>query len=133
MFTVMGEMAKKPGDGYKGASVFILANTKVAVLFFLYEPLKAFVLQRQAAAGGSADLITGANAALIAGEGCYFLVFVQLFEKYGTLIERFTALIEKVSPCSGFAWHRRLPALPHTPVCSHACAELTRRQNQLGL
>eukprot|EP01052_Picozoa_sp_SAG31_P033804 SAG31_NODE_3867_length_3800_cov_23.537422_6_plen_176_part_00 len=33
------------------------------------------------------------------GEGCYFLVFVQLFEKYGTLIERNTALIEKVSPC----------------------------------
>eukprot|EP01052_Picozoa_sp_SAG31_P003925 SAG31_NODE_155_length_22130_cov_9.540098_26_plen_63_part_00 len=29
----------------------------------------------------------------------YFLVFVQLFEKYGTLIERYTALIEKVSPC----------------------------------
>eukprot|EP01052_Picozoa_sp_SAG31_P007780 SAG31_NODE_377_length_16533_cov_99.867957_3_plen_92_part_00 len=35
------------------------------------------------------------------GKGCYFLVFVQLFEKYGTLIERNTALIEKVSPCSG--------------------------------
>eukprot|EP01052_Picozoa_sp_SAG31_P007329 SAG31_NODE_349_length_17243_cov_7.408248_4_plen_324_part_00 len=33
------------------------------------------------------------------GEGCYFLVFVQLFEKYGTLIERNTGLIEKVSPC----------------------------------
>eukprot|EP01052_Picozoa_sp_SAG31_P048278 SAG31_NODE_10029_length_1193_cov_2.914991_1_plen_313_part_01 len=27
----------------------------------------------------------------------YFLVFVQPFEKYGTLIERYTALIEKVS------------------------------------
>eukprot|EP01052_Picozoa_sp_SAG31_P050511 SAG31_NODE_11559_length_1017_cov_10.470588_1_plen_182_part_01 len=35
------------------------------------------------------------------GEGCYFLVFVQLFEKYGTLIERNTALIDKVSPCRG--------------------------------
>eukprot|EP01052_Picozoa_sp_SAG31_P014155 SAG31_NODE_870_length_11338_cov_14.525047_7_plen_182_part_00 len=34
------------------------------------------------------------------GAGCYFLVFVQLFEKYGTSIERNTALIEKVSPCS---------------------------------
>eukprot|EP01052_Picozoa_sp_SAG31_P018730 SAG31_NODE_1339_length_8727_cov_6.433125_8_plen_351_part_00 len=33
------------------------------------------------------------------GERSYFLVFVQLFEKYGTLIERNTALIEKVSPC----------------------------------
>eukprot|EP01052_Picozoa_sp_SAG31_P008592 SAG31_NODE_437_length_15714_cov_8.527344_1_plen_430_part_00 len=33
------------------------------------------------------------------GKGCYFLVFVQVFEKYGTLIERNTALIEKVSPC----------------------------------
>eukprot|EP01052_Picozoa_sp_SAG31_P023476 SAG31_NODE_1937_length_6866_cov_3.173932_8_plen_154_part_00 len=40
----------------------------------------------------------GAFAELV-GEGCYFLVFVQLFEKYGTLIERNTALIEKVSPC----------------------------------
>eukprot|EP01052_Picozoa_sp_SAG31_P036857 SAG31_NODE_4661_length_3058_cov_2.518756_1_plen_198_part_00 len=35
----------------------------------------------------------------ITGTGCYFLVFVQLFEKYGTLIERNTKLIEKVSPC----------------------------------
>eukprot|EP01052_Picozoa_sp_SAG31_P029527 SAG31_NODE_2942_length_4878_cov_6.517263_6_plen_134_part_00 len=34
-----------------------------------------------------------------AGKGCYFLAFVQPFEKYGTLIERYTALIEKVSPC----------------------------------
>eukprot|EP01052_Picozoa_sp_SAG31_P010874 SAG31_NODE_605_length_13628_cov_24.848030_1_plen_177_part_00 len=34
------------------------------------------------------------------GKGCYFLIFVQLFEKYGTLIERNAALIEKVSPCS---------------------------------
>eukprot|EP01052_Picozoa_sp_SAG31_P024586 SAG31_NODE_2102_length_6442_cov_1.702507_2_plen_1015_part_00 len=32
----------------------------------------------------------------------YFLVFVQLLEKYGTLIERYTALIEKVSPCKGW-------------------------------
>eukprot|EP01052_Picozoa_sp_SAG31_P019478 SAG31_NODE_1421_length_8423_cov_2.477054_5_plen_317_part_00 len=32
-------------------------------------------------------------------KGCYFLVFVQLLEKYGALIEINTALIEKVSPC----------------------------------
>eukprot|EP01052_Picozoa_sp_SAG31_P013198 SAG31_NODE_789_length_12087_cov_5.727227_5_plen_66_part_00 len=38
--------------------------------------------------------------ALKSGEGCYFLVFVQLLEKYGTLIVRNTTLIEKVSPCS---------------------------------
>merc|ERR1740130_1745917 len=56
MFTVMGEMAQKPMDGYKGASVFILANTKVAVLFFLYEPMKALMLKRQAAAGASGVL-----------------------------------------------------------------------------
>eukprot|EP01052_Picozoa_sp_SAG31_P021583 SAG31_NODE_1676_length_7551_cov_1.951691_2_plen_164_part_00 len=31
------------------------------------------------------------------GKGCYFLVIVQLFEKYGKLIERNTVLIEKVS------------------------------------
>eukprot|EP01052_Picozoa_sp_SAG31_P051083 SAG31_NODE_11964_length_981_cov_2.537415_1_plen_171_part_00 len=31
----------------------------------------------------------------------YFLVFVQLSEKHGTLIERYTALIEKVSPFIG--------------------------------
>eukprot|EP01052_Picozoa_sp_SAG31_P004881 SAG31_NODE_207_length_20316_cov_20.465400_11_plen_116_part_00 len=35
----------------------------------------------------------------------YFLVFVQLFVKYGTLIERYTALIEKVSPCIGQDGH----------------------------
>eukprot|EP01052_Picozoa_sp_SAG31_P020940 SAG31_NODE_1596_length_7800_cov_4.335801_6_plen_422_part_00 len=40
-----------------------------------------------------------ALVAQLSGEGCYFLVFVQLFEKYGTLIERNRALIEKVSPC----------------------------------
>eukprot|EP01052_Picozoa_sp_SAG31_P030742 SAG31_NODE_3180_length_4582_cov_2.985501_4_plen_57_part_00 len=33
------------------------------------------------------------------GKGCYFLVFVQLLYKCGTLIERYTALIEKVSLC----------------------------------
>eukprot|EP01052_Picozoa_sp_SAG31_P007651 SAG31_NODE_368_length_16798_cov_20.422780_4_plen_395_part_00 len=33
------------------------------------------------------------------GKRSYFLVVVQLFEKYGTLIEGNTALIEKVSPC----------------------------------
>eukprot|EP01052_Picozoa_sp_SAG31_P030263 SAG31_NODE_3090_length_4687_cov_4.344377_2_plen_242_part_00 len=31
------------------------------------------------------------------GKRCYFLVFVQLFDRCGTLIERNTALIEKVS------------------------------------
>eukprot|EP01052_Picozoa_sp_SAG31_P018102 SAG31_NODE_1268_length_9068_cov_6.241164_3_plen_85_part_00 len=31
----------------------------------------------------------------------YFLVFVQLFEKHGSLIERYTALIEKVSALIG--------------------------------
>eukprot|EP01052_Picozoa_sp_SAG31_P035080 SAG31_NODE_4186_length_3492_cov_1.799587_2_plen_390_part_00 len=40
------------------------------------------------------DLESGADDL---GTACYFLVFVQLFEKYGTLIERYTALIEKVS------------------------------------
>eukprot|EP01052_Picozoa_sp_SAG31_P001745 SAG31_NODE_59_length_29571_cov_20.443506_5_plen_79_part_00 len=38
----------------------------------------------------------------------YFLVFVQLLEKYGTLIEINTALIEKVSPCIGSRdWRRQ--------------------------
>eukprot|EP01052_Picozoa_sp_SAG31_P033062 SAG31_NODE_3690_length_3986_cov_1.671984_6_plen_407_part_00 len=45
---------------------------------------------------GDADLFL---LSLVQGEGCYFLVFVQLFEKYGALIERNTALIEKLSPC----------------------------------
>eukprot|EP01052_Picozoa_sp_SAG31_P020477 SAG31_NODE_1542_length_7951_cov_4.038844_3_plen_189_part_00 len=35
-------------------------------------------------------------------KGCYFLDFVQLFEKHGTLIERCTALIEKVSSFRGY-------------------------------
>eukprot|EP01052_Picozoa_sp_SAG31_P037143 SAG31_NODE_4750_length_2980_cov_1.358209_1_plen_170_part_00 len=34
-----------------------------------------------------------------------FSFFVQLFEKYGTLIERNTALIEKVSPCRCGIYH----------------------------
>eukprot|EP01052_Picozoa_sp_SAG31_P035030 SAG31_NODE_4172_length_3511_cov_1.676143_3_plen_109_part_00 len=46
---------------------------------------------------GSLDSVDGSFTG--EGEGCYFLVFVQLFEKYGTIIERNTALIEKVSPC----------------------------------
>eukprot|EP01052_Picozoa_sp_SAG31_P008393 SAG31_NODE_424_length_15826_cov_4.954664_3_plen_127_part_00 len=58
------------------------------------------------------------------GEGCYFLVFVQLFEKHGTLIERKTALIEKVSPCRAsdefqdnlYAW-TRVRALSWFPTC----------------
>eukprot|EP01052_Picozoa_sp_SAG31_P046369 SAG31_NODE_8839_length_1377_cov_1.465571_1_plen_321_part_10 len=40
--------------------------------------------------------VLGAAVARL-GKGCYILVFVQLFEKYGTFIERNTALIEKVS------------------------------------
>eukprot|EP01052_Picozoa_sp_SAG31_P034932 SAG31_NODE_4147_length_3531_cov_1.458333_6_plen_224_part_00 len=38
-------------------------------------------------------------ATVLCGEGRCFLVFLQLFEEYGTLIERNAALIEKVSPC----------------------------------
>eukprot|EP01052_Picozoa_sp_SAG31_P008979 SAG31_NODE_462_length_15340_cov_2.972968_10_plen_281_part_00 len=41
------------------------------------------------------------DAALKQGKGWYFLVFVGLFEKYGTLIERNTALIAKVSALIG--------------------------------
>eukprot|EP01052_Picozoa_sp_SAG31_P001379 SAG31_NODE_47_length_30979_cov_41.708841_13_plen_125_part_00 len=37
------------------------------------------------------------------GKGCYFLVFVQLLEKYGTFIARCNALIEKVSSFSARA------------------------------
>eukprot|EP01052_Picozoa_sp_SAG31_P029357 SAG31_NODE_2912_length_4920_cov_3.413192_1_plen_147_part_00 len=54
------------------------------------------------------------------GERGYFLVFVQLFEKYGTLVERNAALIEKVSPCinkahwfmDGWPGSEILPSLP---------------------
>eukprot|EP01052_Picozoa_sp_SAG31_P003011 SAG31_NODE_111_length_24443_cov_231.743685_8_plen_157_part_00 len=59
--------------------------------------------QRTATGARRADLLATATAAT-AGKGCYFLVFVQLFEKYRTLIERNTALIEKVSPCSCSCW-----------------------------
>ena len=45
-------------------------------------------------AWGSDELAPVARRGKVRG---YFLVFVQLFEKYGTLIERYTALIEKVS------------------------------------
>eukprot|EP01052_Picozoa_sp_SAG31_P037538 SAG31_NODE_4864_length_2900_cov_1.249554_2_plen_110_part_00 len=47
------------------------------------------------------------TSGLSTGKGCCFLVFVQLFEKYGTLIERNAALIEKVAPCS--LWRRGSP------------------------
>eukprot|EP01052_Picozoa_sp_SAG31_P032106 SAG31_NODE_3483_length_4215_cov_2.188533_5_plen_104_part_00 len=43
------------------------------------------------------DLIASTQLCLVRG---YFLVFVQPFEKYGTLIETYTALIEKVSASS---------------------------------
>eukprot|EP01052_Picozoa_sp_SAG31_P018854 SAG31_NODE_1352_length_8668_cov_38.573229_6_plen_198_part_00 len=43
----------------------------------------------------------------VIGGGCYFLGFVQLSEKYGTLIERYAALIEKVSPCRALSRHHR--------------------------
>eukprot|EP01052_Picozoa_sp_SAG31_P001335 SAG31_NODE_45_length_31062_cov_17.179957_20_plen_103_part_00 len=49
------------------------------------------------------------EATLIEVRG-YFLVFVQLFEIYGTLIERYTALIEKVSACIGWPRRARKPA-----------------------
>eukprot|EP01052_Picozoa_sp_SAG31_P023721 SAG31_NODE_1974_length_6755_cov_6.833383_2_plen_67_part_00 len=57
------------------------------------------------------------------GKGCYFLVFVQLSEKYGTLIERNTALIEKVSAltvqiCDSGAKLSRLA------LCSMSCVNL---------
>eukprot|EP01052_Picozoa_sp_SAG31_P017517 SAG31_NODE_1201_length_9418_cov_3.410881_2_plen_356_part_00 len=42
-----------------------------------------------------------AAGAVILGKGCYFLAFVQRLEKYGTLIERNLALIEKVSALIG--------------------------------
>eukprot|EP01052_Picozoa_sp_SAG31_P008208 SAG31_NODE_409_length_16006_cov_10.345760_2_plen_157_part_00 len=45
-------------------------------------------------------------------EGCCFVVFVQLFEKYGTLIERNTALIEKVSPCRALMKKKAAAPLP---------------------
>eukprot|EP01052_Picozoa_sp_SAG31_P024574 SAG31_NODE_2099_length_6447_cov_8.302615_6_plen_207_part_00 len=47
----------------------------------------------------------------ILGKGCYFLGVVQLFEKYGTLIERNTALIEKVSALIGRDGERSNQAL----------------------
>eukprot|EP01052_Picozoa_sp_SAG31_P021286 SAG31_NODE_1638_length_7672_cov_4.225142_8_plen_187_part_00 len=63
-----------------------------------------------------------------AGKGCYVLVFVQLFEKYGTLIERHTALIEKVSALTGTQtpahhYHRR----------SLQCLDRSRRAHLLAL
>ena len=66
MLTIVREMAQRPSDGYKGAGVFIVANTKVAILFFIYEPLKALFVRRQVLGGGSA-LISPGGAALCAG------------------------------------------------------------------
>eukprot|EP01052_Picozoa_sp_SAG31_P021547 SAG31_NODE_1672_length_7564_cov_10.193704_9_plen_201_part_00 len=60
------------------------------------------------------------------GKGCYFLVFVQLFEKYGTLIERNTALIEKVPPCSATA-----PWMPRSARRCGTVGTQLRRLRQL--
>eukprot|EP01052_Picozoa_sp_SAG31_P025257 SAG31_NODE_2204_length_6198_cov_3.698967_2_plen_437_part_00 len=46
------------------------------------------------------------DTSVTVGKGCYFLVFVQLFEKYGTLIERYTALIEKLSALIVLPWQQ---------------------------
>eukprot|EP01052_Picozoa_sp_SAG31_P027322 SAG31_NODE_2547_length_5528_cov_4.438202_3_plen_130_part_00 len=51
--------------------------------------------------GGIASLSPGASVLSATwvgrnGKGCYFLVFVQLFEKCGTFIARCNALIEKM-------------------------------------
>eukprot|EP01052_Picozoa_sp_SAG31_P025587 SAG31_NODE_2251_length_6082_cov_2.050643_3_plen_409_part_00 len=62
-------------------------------------PLLAGQQGRAQRAQTGSTLLPGASQPVPTGEGCYFLVFVQLFEKYGTLIERNTALIERVSPC----------------------------------
>lgn len=66
MLTIVREMAQRPSDGYKGAAVFLMANTKVAILFFIYEPLKALFVRRQVLGGGSA-MISPGNAAICAG------------------------------------------------------------------
>eukprot|EP01052_Picozoa_sp_SAG31_P014223 SAG31_NODE_875_length_11316_cov_8.924044_12_plen_136_part_00 len=51
------------------------------------------------------------------GKGCYFLVYVQLFEKCGTLIERYTALIEKVSALIAHLYNAWVaPPPPPAPV-----------------
>ena len=67
MFSIVREMAARPMDSYRGAAVFLLANTKVAVVFMLYEPLKRFFLARQGMAGGSCVTISARNAAICAG------------------------------------------------------------------
>eukprot|EP01052_Picozoa_sp_SAG31_P004240 SAG31_NODE_174_length_21353_cov_23.387974_10_plen_316_part_00 len=61
---------------------------------------------------GEATAMTGGGGVMHRWPGQvrgYFLVFVQLFEKYGTLIERYTALIEKVSPCKASGIHHGGP------------------------
>ena len=44
----------------RGASVFIIANCKVAIQFAVYEQTKRMVIARQVAAGGSAFIAGGA-------------------------------------------------------------------------
>ena len=55
MFTIMREMAQQPLDGYKGASVFIIANLKVALQFTIYEQAKKLMVN-------SSGLISSTNA-----------------------------------------------------------------------
>eukprot|EP01052_Picozoa_sp_SAG31_P051050 SAG31_NODE_11941_length_983_cov_1.360860_1_plen_169_part_10 len=57
----------------------------------------------------------------------YFLVFVQLFEKYGTSIERHTALIEKVSALIGDTAPSNAGARAPGPAADHEAAGGHRR------
>jgi hypothetical protein len=55
LLSIVREMAQKPADCYKGASIFIVANLKVALQFAVYEQVKRVLV----AANG---LITTRNA-----------------------------------------------------------------------
>eukprot|EP01052_Picozoa_sp_SAG31_P035493 SAG31_NODE_4291_length_3376_cov_1.344522_2_plen_294_part_00 len=90
-------------DTLKGPSFGLGAATKV-----IYAGASAGGLTTYLHCDAVAAMLPASDVRCL-GKDCYFLVFVQLFEKDGTLIERNTALIEKVSALRG---RRILPRPP---------------------
>eukprot|EP01052_Picozoa_sp_SAG31_P018947 SAG31_NODE_1363_length_8627_cov_5.967402_3_plen_231_part_00 len=77
--------AYEPCGDWLGYPLYRAINNGAQGLYFYKETKSWFMYARFSAEQGKGLLCVS--------------FFVQLFEKYGTLIERYTALIEKASPC----------------------------------
>jgi hypothetical protein len=66
MGSIIAEVAKRPLDAYKGASVFIVANTKVALQFAVYEQVKRLLVNTSGQISGRNAFVGGALSRLVA-------------------------------------------------------------------